>query len=153
MRVRDVCTSRKEIVSENVLTTRTVCTWREYCLCHSSDLALSLCSVCLFVHKRSGSYVLRCPRPCSSTCRWVTLATHRRRGPPPVCIPCPHAHFGRVPTASVTSSRDWAVSTSSHIQQDMDISGVSSRLDALFPLFDTVKKPRPQNFAITFSQR
>ena len=28
------------------------------------------------VHKGSGSYVHFCPRPCSSTCRWVGLSTH-----------------------------------------------------------------------------
>ena len=38
-----------------------------------------------------------------------------------VCSLCSRAHFGRVPTACVSSPRDGAVSTGAHMQQDMDI--------------------------------
>ena len=31
--------------------------------------------------RRSGSHVHVYPRPCSSTCRWAKLATHRQNGP------------------------------------------------------------------------
>ena len=56
-------------------------------------------------HKGSGSHFDFCPRPCSSTCRWARLATHRRSGPHFVCIPCSHAHFGRATTACVSSPK------------------------------------------------
>ena len=46
-------------------------------------------SLCLFHHKESGSQVHLCPRPCSSTCRWAKLQTHRRRRPHSVCILLP----------------------------------------------------------------
>ena len=39
-----------------------------------------------------------------------------------MCGPCSRAHFGCVPTACVSSPRDWAVSIGSHMQQNMDIS-------------------------------
>ena len=57
------------------------------------------------IHKGSGSHFNFCPRPCSSTCRWARVATHRRIGPHLVCIPCSHAHFGRTTTACVSSPK------------------------------------------------
>ena len=49
------------------------------------------------------SYVHFCTRPCSSTCRWSRLATHRHREPHSMCSPCPHAHFGFATSACVSS--------------------------------------------------
>ena len=57
-------------------------------------------------------------RVLTEACRWATLAhsghngaTHRG--------PCSHDHIGRATTACESSPRDWAVSTGSHMQQDM----------------------------------
>ena len=63
--------------------------------------------------------------------------------------PCSHAHIGRVRTACVSSPRDVAVSTGSHMQQDMDISKAPTHLSAPLPLFDPVylRKPRHQKLA------
>ena len=33
------------------------------------------------IHKGSGSHDHFCSRPCSSTCRWARLSTHRHSGP------------------------------------------------------------------------
>ena len=53
----------------------------------------------------------------SSTCRQSRLA-HRHKGPHFTCIPCSRAHFTLVPTACVSSPRDWAVSRGSHKQNN-----------------------------------
>ena len=72
------------------------------------------------IHKGSGSHVDFCPRPCSSTCRWVRFSTPRHSGPHSACNPCSCAHFGHV-TAACHRRRDWALSKGSHMQQEMDI--------------------------------
>ena len=59
-----------------------------------------------------GSHFDFCPRPCSSTCRWARLATHRHIGPHFVCIPCSHAHLGLFTTACVSAPKRLGASTS-----------------------------------------
>ena len=68
-----------------------------------SQISLNVAPV--YNHKGSGSHFDFCQRPCSSTCRWARLATHRHSGPHFVCIPCSHTHFGRGTTACVSSPR------------------------------------------------
>ena len=65
---------------------------------------------------------------CSST----TSSTKRTT---PQCGPCSDAIVGRATTACVSSPRDWAVSTSKHMQQNMGIlfhASVSGRALFLF---------------------
>ena len=78
----------------------------------------------------TGPYIHFCPRPCSSTCRWARLATHRhwRLLVPTLAASPPH----------VSPPRDWAVSSGSHMQQDMGFCQAPPHLGAPFPLFDTV---------------
>ena len=72
------------------------------------------------IHKGSGSCFRFCPRPCLTMFRRAMLATHRHIGPHSVCIPCSHLHLGGATTAYVSyRQRDWAVSSGSHMQQDM----------------------------------
>ena len=59
-----------------------------------------------------------------------------KNGPHEVCSPCSRAHFGRVPTACVSSPRDRAVSTGSHMQ-DMDISKAPPHLGARTKIGDS----------------
>ena len=101
--------------------------------------------------KVSGSYVHYCPRPCSSTCRWARLATHRHWGPLHVypellcqLWPCNQHVCHR--------QRDWAVSIGSHMQQDMDISEALPHLGAPIPLFEyrSLQKTTIQKLAIIF---
>ena len=98
-----------------------------------SCLVLSLRLARLFAHKGSGSHIHFCPRPCSSTCRWARLATHRHWGP--LCV-----SRALVPTLAVQPphvchrQRDWAVSIGSHMQQDVDISPAPPQLGAPLPL-------------------
>ena len=73
--------------------------------------------------------------------------------------PCSRAHFGRVTTACVSSPRDWAVSTGSHMQQGMDISQAPPHLGAPIPLFEfrsrqktTTQKFGDKNFGDNFPQ-
>ena len=80
----------------------------------------------------SRSHVHFCPHPCSSTCRWARLATHRHNGPHQVRGPCSRGHGGCVATARVSSPRDWAVAIGSHLQQDMNIPQASPEPCALF---------------------
>ena len=98
-----------------------------------------LCSAFLFAHKVSGSYVHFCPRPCSEH-----LSMGQARNPPthrttirvyPVlsCRLWPLYH-----RMCVSSPRDWAVSTGSHIQQDIVISKAPAHLGAQFLLSDSV---------------
>ena len=49
---------------------------------------------------------------CSQGSEWTT----------PLCSPSSHASFGRVTTASVSSSRDWAVSIGWHVKQERTVS-------------------------------
>ena len=77
----------------------------------------------------------------------------------PVRSPCSRAHFGRVTTACVSSPRDWAVSTGSHMQQGMDISQAPPHLGAPIPLFEfrsrqktTTQKFGDKNFGDNFPQ-
>ena len=88
-------------------------------------------NACLLTHNGSGSCFHFCPRPCLNTCRWARLATHRHIGPHSVCIPCSHAHLGRATTACVSSPRDWAISTSSHMKQNIDTSTAPPHVGAL----------------------
>ena len=79
------------------------------------------------LHKGSGSHIHFCPRPCSSTCRWASLATHRHWGP--LCVytvlscpiwPCYHRmcviakETGLSPLAR-TCSRTWIFLRRLHI--------------------------------------
>ena len=87
------------------------------------------------VHRASVSHIHFSPHPCSSTYLWTKHATHRykkttlRRDISPghnaalvLSCPChPCSHRMRV-SACVSARRDWAVSSSSHMQQDMDTS-------------------------------
>ena len=68
---------------------------------------------------------------------------------------CSHAPFGRVATACVSSPRDWAVSTGSHMQQDMVFyfgantsRRTSSTCSDRLPL-----KPGVKHLAIIFPQK
>ena len=87
--------------------------------------------MCLFVRARCRKpHIHTCPRPCSSTCRWARLATHRHTGTTQLRSPCSHAHFGRATAACVSSPRDRAVSVGSHMQQDKTMYLVYPRLRA-----------------------
>ena len=104
------------------------------------------------LHKGSGSYAHFCPRPWLSTCRWARLATHRRNGPHSVCSPRSDAHFGSVPTVCVSSPGDWAVSTSSHMQQDMDISQAQEKVNTT-QICPPVLPPKKKNAQKTTHQK
>ena len=101
-----------------------------------------------FLYKGPGPYIHFCPRPCSSTCRWARLATHRRRGPHFVCIPCSRAtvlprHVWRRQETGLspvvrTCSMKWEVLRRFHNWEHRR-------------LFDTVhvRKPRSKKLALT----
>ena len=76
----------------------------------------------LFAYKRSGSHFHFCPRPCSRHLSMGQAATPHRHGTTSHFSPCSDASFGRVSNACVSSPKDWAVSISSHMQEDMVIS-------------------------------
>ena len=88
-----------------------------------------LCLPACAHQQRSRSHV---HDPCSSTCRWARLETHRHNGPHQVRGPCSRGHGGRVATARVSSPRDWAVATGSHLQQDMNIPQATPQPSAPF---------------------
>ena len=98
-------------------------------------------------HKGSGSYVHFCPRPCLSAIRWAMLATHRHIGPHSVCIP-----RARTPTLAVQPHmchrQREAVSSGSHMQQDMGISLAPPHLGAPFNCLTpcTLENHDPKNW-------
>ena len=98
------------------------------------------------------------PRPC-----FKHLSMGQACNPPTprdtqhsVCSPCSRAHFGRLPTACVSSPRDWTVHIGSHMQQDTCISPAPPHPCAPCPSFLSVHPKKWRSFLLrqlSFVQR
>ena len=90
-----------------------------------------------------------CPRPSCSIYRRAKHKTHRRT----LLSPCSHDQFGRVTTARVSSPIDRAISVASHMQHNIGVClGVSTRLDAPFPLLETTNLDSKIGYNFSFAK-
>ena len=119
------CTRRFRIVSD------ASCLWTVHVMHVVSVQVFSNCGCSIFTRGR-GAHVRLCPRPYSSTHRSAKPTTERHRGLRNTARSVLSRPFIRVPTACVSSPRDWAVSNGSHMQQDTVNSPAPPRLRRAF---------------------